>query len=233
MPLKVSFSLQRLRFSKLIVSYTNSMQVNEGGYTTMMIGQTIICGAKTRQGNCCGNIPMENGRCRMHGGKSKGPLNPKLLKRNKNATGNKARLITGEYETITWATLTDFEREHIRKQYKINTEVKQIKKTHLDKWVKSYFIELVNDEFIGEFEDWKEKDDIPESIITFGKLIVKLANNEIISGLSVILVHYANELVEKDKVFSQEIKINDIYEGLYHSSCFGISGNIIILNIIN
>jgi hypothetical protein len=117
--------------------------------------------------------------------------------------------------------------------FKINTEVKQIKKTHLDKWVKSYFIELVNDEFIGEFEDWKEKDDIPESIITFGKLIVKLANNEIISGLSVILVHYANELVEKDKVFSQEIKINDIYEGLYHSSCFGISGNIIILNIIN
>jgi uncharacterized protein YjcR len=119
MPLKVSFSLQRLRFSKLIVSYTNSMQVNEGGYTTMMKGQTIICGAKTRQGNCCGNIPMENGRCRMHGGKSKGPLNPKLLKRNKNATGNKARLITGEYETITWATLTDFEREHIRKQYQL------------------------------------------------------------------------------------------------------------------
>jgi hypothetical protein len=62
---------------------------------------------------------MENGRCRMHGGKSKGPLNPKLLKRNKNATGNKARLITGEYETITWATLTDFEREHIRKQYQL------------------------------------------------------------------------------------------------------------------
>jgi uncharacterized protein YjcR len=39
----------------------------------------------------------------------RGPLNSKLLKGNKNAAGNKARLITGEYETITWNTLTDFE----------------------------------------------------------------------------------------------------------------------------
>lgn len=30
-----------------------------------------ICGARTRSGNKCQNPPMENGRCRMHGGTSK------------------------------------------------------------------------------------------------------------------------------------------------------------------
>lgn len=31
-----------------------------------------ICGAKTRQGGICRNNPMESGRCRLHGGASKG-----------------------------------------------------------------------------------------------------------------------------------------------------------------
>ena len=32
------------------------------------------CGAKTRSGTPCQNWGMENGRCRMHGGKSTGPI---------------------------------------------------------------------------------------------------------------------------------------------------------------
>src|SRR5690625_7029205 len=39
-----------------------------------------LCGAKTRSGTPCKNGAMENGRCRMHGGKSTGPP-----KKNKNA----------------------------------------------------------------------------------------------------------------------------------------------------
>ena len=31
------------------------------------------CGAKTRSGAPCRNLPMKNGRCRMHGGMSTGP----------------------------------------------------------------------------------------------------------------------------------------------------------------
>lgn len=31
------------------------------------------CGAKTRAGGRCRQLPMPNGRCRMHGGKSTGP----------------------------------------------------------------------------------------------------------------------------------------------------------------
>ena len=39
-----------------------------------------LCGAKTRSGKPCKNFAMENGRCRMHGGKSTG-----APKKNKNA----------------------------------------------------------------------------------------------------------------------------------------------------
>jgi len=34
------------------------------------------CGAKTRSGGTCGHYAMKNGRCRYHGGKSTGALNP-------------------------------------------------------------------------------------------------------------------------------------------------------------
>lgn len=45
----------------------------------------IRCGAKTRSGEPCKNYAMENGRCRMHGGKSTGPKDKTKLKENKNA----------------------------------------------------------------------------------------------------------------------------------------------------
>jgi hypothetical protein len=36
------------------------------------------CGAKTRPGHPCGHYAMKNGRCRFHGGKSKGAKNPPI-----------------------------------------------------------------------------------------------------------------------------------------------------------
>lgn len=85
----------------------------------MMRGQTTICGAKTRSGRCCNNLPMGNGRFRLHGGKSTGPKNPSKLLGNQNAAGNKAALTTGEYETITWETLTPQEQEWLRGMYQL------------------------------------------------------------------------------------------------------------------
>lgn len=85
----------------------------------MMRGQTTTCGATTRKGTSCHNIPMKNGRCRMHGGKSTGPKDRKKLCRNKNAAGNKARITTGEYETITWEKLTAQEQNKLRQRHSL------------------------------------------------------------------------------------------------------------------
>ena len=34
------------------------------------------CGARTRSGGYCGHYSMQNGRCRYHGGKATGAINP-------------------------------------------------------------------------------------------------------------------------------------------------------------
>ena len=43
------------------------------------------CGAKTRSGAPCRNLPMKNGRCRMHGGASTGPKTAAGLARSRSA----------------------------------------------------------------------------------------------------------------------------------------------------
>lgn len=37
-----------------------------------------VCGATNQSGNKCLLPPMANGRCRIHGGKTTGPLNPRV-----------------------------------------------------------------------------------------------------------------------------------------------------------
>lgn len=44
-----------------------------------------LCGAKTRSGAPCKNKAMQNGRCRMHGGKSTGPKDLSKIRKNKNS----------------------------------------------------------------------------------------------------------------------------------------------------
>ena len=43
------------------------------------------CGAKTRKATQCQGPAMENGRCRMHGGKSTGPRTPEGLSKSRRA----------------------------------------------------------------------------------------------------------------------------------------------------
>ncbi|WBL27532.1 HGGxSTG domain-containing protein [Bacillus safensis] len=68
-----------------------------------------ICGAKTRQKTPCKKAPLKNGRCRLHGGKSTGPKNKE--KHRESLKGNKNAIVTGEYETISFDTLLDDEKE--------------------------------------------------------------------------------------------------------------------------
>lgn len=73
---------------------------NKKEIPTKADGKIELCGATTRRkGTKCQNLAMDNGRCRLHGGKSTGaPI------------GNKNNLITGEHETIWFDTLEDDEK---------------------------------------------------------------------------------------------------------------------------
>ncbi|NLP50398.1 HGGxSTG domain-containing protein [Bacillus sp. RO1] len=68
-----------------------------------------VCGAKTRKGSPCQKAPLKNGRCRLHGGKSTGPKDKE--KHRQRLKGNKNAIVTGEYETISFDTLLDDEKE--------------------------------------------------------------------------------------------------------------------------
>ena len=67
---------------------TDPMQT---GSTAPVLSQNLsaaafdTCGAKTRSGAPCRNLPMKNGRCRMHGGASTGPKTAAGLARSRSA----------------------------------------------------------------------------------------------------------------------------------------------------
>jgi len=69
----------------------------------MAQGQKGNCGAKTRRGTKCKGIPMKNGRCRMHGGKTP-----------KKDGGSGRPPTTGEYETIYFDSLDKEEKEFVK-----------------------------------------------------------------------------------------------------------------------
>lgn len=68
-----------------------------------------VCGAKTRKGTPCQKTALKNGKCRLHGGKSTGPQDKEKL--SNSLKGNKNAVKTGAYETISYDTLTDEEKE--------------------------------------------------------------------------------------------------------------------------
>lgn len=103
-----------------------------------------ICGAKTRQGTPCKKTPLKNGRCRLHGGKSTGPKNKE--KHRESLKGNKNAIVTGEYETISFDTLLDDEKElyemipeDINKQVKGRYKILEIRTRRL---MQRYTVEL-------------------------------------------------------------------------------------------
>ncbi len=72
--------------------------------------QKDICGAIKKKDNTeCKNKPMKNGKCRFHGGLSTGPKDKE--KHSESLKGNKNALSTGEYESISFDTLLEDEKE--------------------------------------------------------------------------------------------------------------------------
>jgi len=74
--------------------------------------EKTVCGAKTRKGTPCQKQALENGKCKLHGGKSTGPKNKE--KHRQSLKGNKNAVKTGEYETIAFDMLSEEEQALIQ-----------------------------------------------------------------------------------------------------------------------
>jgi predicted NodU family carbamoyl transferase len=110
-------------------------------------------------------------------------------------------------------------------------EISERKLSHLNEFLNKYTVELVNQEFIGEFDEWFEMDEIPQPIKQFGQNIKELIERKLIEQLTIILVRYAYDERAADNIFVGDFPVENIYDGLYHASCFGNSGNIVVIRI--
>ncbi|OKQ00004.1 hypothetical protein [Paenibacillus sp. P46E] len=109
--------------------------------------------------------------------------------------------------------------------------ISEHKLSHLAQFINTDTVEIQNQEFIGEFDEWFEMDEIPYPIQQFGQSIQELYKNKYIKKLTIILVRYAYSEKNTDTVFIEDYQCENIYEGLYHASCFGNSGNIVVLRL--
>lgn len=107
------------------------------------------------------------------------------------------------------------------------------KKVYLEEYFLNHIFELLNDEFLGYFEDWKNYDDAPEEIIKFALIIKNIASHNSIDTLRLILVNHASENKEEDTISKVEVSPDNIMEGLFHISCFGDGGSILVLTLRN
>lgn len=126
--------------------------------------------------------------------------------------------------------LASFERNE---DFKIlqNNEISEKKLSHLNGFLNNYTVELVNQEFIGEFDEWFEFDEIPQPIKQFGQNIKELLERKLIEQLTIVLVRHAYDEKATDNIFVGDFRVENIYDGLYHASCFGNSGNIVVLRV--
>lgn len=110
-------------------------------------------------------------------------------------------------------------------------EISERKLSHLNEFLNRFTVELVNQEFIGEFDEWFEFNEIPQSIKQFGQNIKEIIEKKSIEQLTIILVRYAYDEKVADNIFVGDYRVEDIYDGLYHASCFGNSGNIVVIRL--
>lgn len=107
----------------------------------------VICGAKAKStGRPCQRRALKNGRCSVHGGKSTGPKDKE--KHRNSLLGNKNALKTGEFETISYDTLSTEEKElyeqvpedaatQVKGRYRIiEIRTRRIMKLYEDEWLK-------------------------------------------------------------------------------------------------
>jgi hypothetical protein len=66
-----------------------------------------LCGAANRSGNPCGMPALDNGRCRIHGGLSTGPVNPAVKQ------GLYRKHLTGEEQELFDALKSDTKYEDL------------------------------------------------------------------------------------------------------------------------
>lgn len=113
-------------------------------------------------------------------------------------------------------------------------EITPEKLYYLEPFLQPVTFELFNQEYGAEFGTWFERDNIPDSLVTFSSQVRKIHEHDGVHSLTVILVHFADcEKEIETRAFFGEFHISQIYDALYHASCFERSGEIVVLRFLD
>ncbi|MFT2796423.1 hypothetical protein [Serratia sp. N21D137] len=110
--------------------------------------------------------------------------------------------------------LSNFEK--IGFEVLLDKDIRQVKKTYFQSGKSEYFIEFVNKEFSGEFEDWVDFDNPPKVIIDFACEIKNFAIINDLSNVKIFLTFFAEKGITKDHVVSCEP--NDLLHAFFMMS---------------
>lgn len=115
----------------------------------------------------------------------------------------------------------------------LDEELDSKKVNYLRDYLEDYSVELVNDQFLGCFDIWTEKKDVPAMILDFAKAIEKILSCDYIKRLKIILVDYVSQNKELNHVVEMECTVSEIVDTLYFqsSSCFDAWGNMMIVTV--
>lgn len=93
-------------------------------------------------------------------------------------------------------------------------------------------LEIVDDEFLGNnFDDWSDKNDVPEQVQGLANAIEELESFFDLSGLKIILVDSADADTQKNFLVNRKMESQDLREELFFVSSknFDLYGNVYIL----
>ncbi|MEY9867598.1 hypothetical protein ABIE66_002977 [Peribacillus sp. B2I2] len=131
-------------------------------------------------------------------------------------------------ETFSKALFLE-ENEHIQ-AILLKPEVKE-KYLYINNYFKENVFSIYDQEFIGDFDEWKEFNKSPIEIQSFCFEIKRIVQNKSISNVSIILIYYVNEQEEENNIVTVNTTSTNIIEGLFKASLFEKEGNIFIINI--
>lgn len=119
----------------------------------------------------------------------------------------------------------------VKAQNKINNN----KLEYLKAWLFNYVVEILDLEFLGEFEEWKDISEPPAKIIKLVDAIERIKEDNNIEELKLIIVSSASEDKEFDNILETETGIQDLKNNLFLMSSwnFDIKLDTLILKISN
>lgn len=132
-------------------------------------------------------------------------------------------------------TLNDLIERYKELSFKIvnESEIKPQKLDYLKNHLQDYTVELKHDQFLGIFDNWKDKSKVPNEIIRFADITKDIVNTLSVESLKIIFVDYASEKRELDHLIQAECTVNNLIDILFYqsSSCFEAWGNVMIVTV--